>query len=141
MSTRKPPQMPDYSAALTSLRGQNFTVSEAGDGRARVERDGCAAEISRSGDKKESGAIVSGRPGVLLGGAIATLLDRGFQKFFVTPKLTVAATADKLKALHAFEEGLAEALGRDQSYNEALGTVSDSYMYDRVKGRADAPVR
>ena len=45
------------------------------------------------------------------------------------------ATADHLKALQQFAEELKEALGLPSLYNESLGTVSDSYQYDRIKDR------
>ena len=45
------------------------------------------------------------------------------------------ATADHLKALHSFSEELKEALGLPSLYNESLGTVSDSYYYDRIVDR------
>ena len=84
------------------------------------------------------------RPGFLLGGDVATLLDRGYQKFWKTSRLEVPATADSLKAVHRFAEELREVVGEPSLYNESLGTTSDSYQYDRVKGRdlpvADRPV-
>jgi hypothetical protein len=80
-------------------------------------------------------------PGWLLGGQVATLLDRGHQKFFTTPKLTVAATADGLKAIHRFSEELREIIGEPSLYNESLGTVSNSYLYDRVKDRDLPPAQ
>ena len=46
-----------------------------------------------------------------------------------------AATADALKAIHRFSEELREAIGEPSLYNESLGTVSNRYMYDRLKGR------
>jgi hypothetical protein len=55
-----------------------------------------------------------------------------------TTKAEYPATADHLKALHDFAEELKEGTGGISLYNEALGTVSESYMYDRVKGR-DVP--
>jgi hypothetical protein len=75
------------------------------------------------------------RPGVVIGGEIAHLLDRGFQKFFKSRHIEVPATADRLKAEHQFSEELREVTGEVSLYNEALGSVSDEYMYDRVKGR------
>jgi hypothetical protein len=75
------------------------------------------------------------RPGVVIGGEIAQLVDRGFQKFFRTSKAEFPATADRLKTLHQFVEELKEVTGSVTLYNEALGTVSDAYLYDRVKGR------
>jgi len=61
----------------------------------------------------------------------------GYQKFFKTSKLEIPATADHLRSLHEFSEELKEAMGATSLYNEALGTTSDVYQYDRVKGRAD----
>jgi hypothetical protein len=52
-----------------------------------------------------------------------------------TTKTEVPATADHLKALHEFSEELREAVGDVSLYNESLGTVSDRYVYDRVKDR------
>lgn len=75
------------------------------------------------------------RPGPVIGGEIAQLVDHGFQKFFQTPKASLPATAERLKALHGFVEALKEVAGSVTLYNEALGTVSDAYLYDRVKGR------
>jgi hypothetical protein len=40
-----------------------------------------------------------------------------------------------LKALHSFAEELKMALGLPSLYNESLGTVSESYQYDRIKDR------
>ena len=45
------------------------------------------------------------------------------------------ATAEQLKALHQFTEELKEAIGAPSLYNESLGTVSESYQYDRIKDR------
>jgi hypothetical protein len=73
-------------------------------------------------------------PGWLLGGQVATLVDHGYQKHFETPGVKIAATADALKAIHRFSEELREIVGEPSLYNESLGTVSDSYLYDRVKG-------
>ena len=70
-----------------------------------------------------------------MAGEISRILDRGYQKFLKTPKLEVPATADHLKALHHFTEELKEAAGATVLYNEAMGTTSDVYRYDRVKGR------
>jgi hypothetical protein len=74
-------------------------------------------------------------PGWVLRGKISRLVDHGNQKLFETPTARVAATADALKAIHRFSEELREAIGEPSLYNESLGTVSNSYMYDRLKGR------
>jgi len=55
-----------------------------------------------------------------------------------TSKTEVAATADHLKALQQFTEELKEALCLPSLYNESLGTTSDTYQYDRLKGREAA---
>ena len=52
-----------------------------------------------------------------------------------TGKLEIPAAADHLRALHEFSEELNEAIGGTTLYNEALGTTSNVYNYDRVKGR------
>jgi hypothetical protein len=49
--------------------------------------------------------------------------------------LEIPANADHLRAIHEFTEELNEAIGATSLYNQALGTTSDVYNYDRVKGR------
>jgi hypothetical protein len=136
-----------YNDVLSTLGSEKFDVSPAGHGASRVSganrvsKYGCAAEIAPlpADDKSraDSGAFVrvTVRPGWVLGGDIATLVDRGYQKFIKTPKLEIPATADTLRALHRFNEELTEAAGGLVLYNESLGTTSDEYVYDRVKGR------
>jgi hypothetical protein len=80
-------------------------------------------------------AAIVGKAGVVLQGKIGHILDRGYQKFITNGDVTVAATAVHLKALHRFQEELREWTGNASLYNESLGSVSDEYMYDRVKGR------
>ena len=75
------------------------------------------------------------RPGWLLNGEISRLVDRGYQKFLKTSKLEIPATADHLRALHEFTEELNDAIGAPSLYNQSLGTTSNVYDYDRVKGR------
>jgi hypothetical protein len=85
--------------------------------------------------QNEAGLRMVVRPGPVIGGEIAQLVDRGFQKFFRTNKAEFPATADRLQTLHRFVEELKETTRSVTLYNEALGTVSDAYLYDRVKGR------
>ncbi len=128
-----------YDEALNQLKSLQFDVHEAPGvaGRVRVSKYGCAAIIGRG---PRGGVAMFHKPGILMGNEIAILLDRGFQKFFKTSKLEMAATADRLKAEHRFAEELDEVIGEVSLYNESLGSVSDEYMYDRVKGRdTDAP--
>ena len=129
---------PSFNDVLSLLGSQRFDVAPAQDGAKRtpnafqVRKYGCAAEIAATSDSKPEILV---RPGILLNGEIARLLDRGYQKFFTTSKLEVPATADHLRSLHEFTEELTEAMGGTVLYNQALGTTSDVYQYDRVKGR------
>jgi hypothetical protein len=127
-----------FNDVLALLGGQRFDVAPARDGAKRapnavqVRKYGVAAEIAPAPD----GSVeVLARPGWLLNGEIARLLDRGYQKFIKTSKLEIPATADHLRAIHEFSEELIEAAGGTILYNEALGTTSNVYHYDRVKGR------
>jgi hypothetical protein len=129
-----------FNDVLSILGGQRFDVAPAQEGAKRtpnafqVRKYGCAAEIAAAPD----GSVeVLARPGWLLNGEIARLLDSGYQKFIKTSKLEIPATADRLHALHEFSEELNEAIGATSLYNKALGTTSDVYHYDRVKGREE----
>ena len=136
-----------FDEVLSQLRSHQFDVRDTAPvanagvaNRVLVSKYGCAAILGRT--PTGNGAVLVHKPGVLLGGEIAILLDRGFQKFFKTSRLEVAATADRLKAEHRFTEELDAVTGAIDLYNESLGTVSDEYMYDRVKGRdKDAPAK
>lgn len=134
MASRQLPPTKTFDSALKYFRANGFDVQEMPGGAAQMQirKHGCGAVLSRTAD---GGVNYAMRPGCLVSGEIATLVDRGYQKFLVTPKLEVAATADHLRALHAFQEEVWEATGRPDYYNLALGTVSDLYLYDRLKGR------
>jgi hypothetical protein len=136
MAKKTPQRMFNDVPAL--LGGQRFDVAPAQEGSKRVAKAvqirkyGCAAEIAPAPD----GTVeILARPGWLLNGEIARLLDRGYQKFIKTSKMEIPATADHLSSLHEFSEELNEAIGATTLYNEALGTTSNVYNYDRVKGR------
>ena len=126
-----------FESALDYLRAHSFDVRETPGVANRIEirKHGCGAVLART---PAGGAAYAVRPGCLVGGEISTLVDRGYQKFLMTSRTQSAATADRLRALHLFEEELNEAAGRPDYYNLALGTVSDMYLYDRVKGRDPA---
>jgi hypothetical protein len=130
--------IPNFTDALASLAGHQFDVSGAKDGSGngakafQVRKYGVAAEIGAAPDGT---TMVFKRPGWLLGGEIARLVDKGYQKFLKTTKLEIPAKADILRAIHEFSEELKEAAGATSLYNESLGTTSDRYVYDRVKGR------
>jgi len=123
-----------FDEVPSELHRRQFDVQEVVGvaGRVQVSKYGCAAVIGRGA---KGSVVLYHKPGILLGGEIAIVLDRGFQKFFKTSRLEVAATADRLKAEHRFAEELDEVIGEVSLYNESLGTVSDEYMYDRLKGR------
>jgi hypothetical protein len=136
MAKKTPPRT--FNDVLALLGGQRFDVAPAHDGAKRtpnavqVRKYGCAAEIATAPD----GSVeILARPGWLLNGEISRLLDRGYQKFLKTSKLEVPASADHLRAIHEFSEELNEAIGATSLYNQALGTTSNVYNYDRVKGR------
>ena len=130
----KTPKTRTYEDALSWLRENGFDILEAPGTQNRVflKKLSCSAAIEKAG---EDGVRLFAKPGYLIGGEISRLIDKGYQKFLKTTKAEIPATADHLKALHQFSEELREALGEVSLYNESLGTVSDSYVYDRVKDR------
>jgi hypothetical protein len=91
-----------------------------------------------SARSENGGAQLAVSPGILVRGQIARLLDRGYQKFIKTDQFELPATADQLRAIHVFEEELNQVTGTLGLYNESLGTTSDLYQYDRLRGR-EAP--
>lgn len=142
---KKSPQR-SFNDVLSTLGSERFDVAPAregarreaaGEGRSqnafRVTKYNCAAEIADGDDGR---VMLLARPGLLVNGEISRLLDRGYQKFFKSSRLELPATAERLRALHEFSEELKEAIGALSLYNESLGTTSDVYQYDRVKGRA-----
>ena len=107
-----------------------------------VPSKACGAHLISAAIQKteDGGAKIFAYPGYMIGSEISKLVNRGYQQFFKTTKTEVPATADHLKALQQFSEELKEALGTPSLYNESLGTVSDSYQYDRVKDRDEPEV-
>jgi hypothetical protein len=137
-----------FEEVLNTLAGLHFDVREvpevANQGTAKrvfVQKYGVGAVLARRTppDRSQKEPILSvawvERPGFLVGGEVATLLDRGYQKFWKTARFEVPATADSLKAVHRFGEELREVTGEPSLYNESLGTTSDVYHYDRVQSR------
>lgn len=123
-----------FDSALAYLRAHGFDVQEMPGvaNQMQVRKFGCATVLGRMAD---GSVVYIVRPGCLVGGEIAAIVDRGYQKFLTTSRFQVPATADHLRSHHAFTEGLSEAAGTPDYYNLALGTVSDLYLYDRLKGR------
>jgi hypothetical protein len=130
---RASPKELTFEERLDKVRQAGFTVdAEPGTRIVRISRDGCAVTL----DLQDSAPRVVEAAGVLVRGEIGALTDSGYQKFFLTPSgHRKPALASDLKALHDFQEDLREALGQISLYNEALGTVSSLYLYDRVKDR------
>ena len=129
----KTKKVPTFDEVLAALGSERFDVSPAteGENRAagayRVSKNGCAAEIAPSVQPGSPVRLLA-KGGWVLGGEIARLLDRGYQKFLQTTKLEIPATADHLRAIHTFNDELKEAAGAQVLYNEALGTTSDRYV-------------
>ena len=127
---------PDFEQNLAALRAHSFDVSPypANAGGMLVAKRGVAAVLV-PGQNKGDAAAIAVKPGVLVRVKVARLLDRGYQKFIKTDQFELPATADQLRAIHDFTEELNQATGAMGLYNEALGTTSDLYQYDRLKGR------
>jgi hypothetical protein len=126
-----------YEEALNWLREHGFDLLEAPGthGRVFLKKYCCSAAIQKEGD----GVKIFAYPGYLIGSEISKLVNRGYQQFLKTSKNEIPASADHLKALQQFTEELKEGLGLPSLYNESLGTVSESYDYDRVLNRDKAP--
>ena len=126
-----------FDEALQQLRSAGFTVQAAAGaaGRWDVSKHGCAITLLRA----EDGSVAcADHAACIVAGERAPLVDHGYQKFFRTHRGEFPATADRLRALHTFTEELHAAAGTPSLYNESLGTVSDVYLYDRLKGREAA---
>jgi hypothetical protein len=122
-----------FEDALQWLSDHGFEVSRPANGSVyTVSKDQCVAQIQAGRDGH--GSIVA-FPARIVAGEPASLVDRGYQKFFKNSKIETAATAEQLASLHRFSEEIKEALGYTSLYNEGLGSVSARYQYDRVVGR------
>ena len=123
-----------YEEALAWLRDHGFDITDAPgtNGRAFLRKYNVSAAIQRTPDDQVK---IFAYPGYLIGSEISKLVNRGYQQFLKTSKTEVPATADHLKALQNFAEEMKVALGLPTLYNESLGTVSESYHYDRIEDR------
>lgn len=130
----KATQTRTYEEALAWLRDNGFDVTDAPgtNGRVFLRKYNVSAAIQKMADDSVK---IFAYPGYLIGSEISRLVNRGYQQFLKTSKNEVPATADQLKALQTFSEELKVALGLPSLYNESLGTVSESYHYDRVENR------
>jgi hypothetical protein len=119
-----------FEQMLDALRAHSFEVKPfpgVADGVMVTKGGAAAVLVPGKGDEVT--------PGILVRGEIARLLDRGYQKFIKTAQYELPATATQLHAIHQFTEELNQVTGSMGLYNESLGTTSDLYQYDRLRGR------
>ena len=121
-----------YEDAVAQLRSSGFDVQSGAANSVVVSKYNCSAVVERNA---KGGVAISTYPGPVVAGETAKLLHKGYQQVFKTSKLEIPATAERLKDLAQFTNELKSALGSVTLWNESLGTVSEDYVYDRVKGR------
>ena len=73
----------------------------------------------------DAAAAFAIRPGALVKGEVARLLDRGYQKFIQIRQIRASRLGRQLQAIHLFGEELKQLTGSISLYNESLGTTSD----------------
>jgi len=129
---------PTFDQTLETLRAHGFEVTPyaAVAGGMLVSKYGAGAVMVAG--EAGSPAVLAVHPGALVRGEIARLLDRGYQKFIKSSQYELPATAAQLHAIHAFGEELKMYSGGESLYNESLGTTSNLYQYDRLKGREES---
>lgn len=121
--------------AIEDLAALGFTVGSTR-GVVRVEKYGAGAEFRQAPDGQYQFTIL---PTIMLNQQFTRLWDAGYQKFLLTDDgLKFPALASHLEGLRKFNEELRTALGVPTFYNEAIGSVSQVSVYDRVKGRVGA---
>ena len=129
-----------FEQILDALRAHSFDVANfpGVEGGMLVSKQGVAAVLvpSQNGDAASAAAFAE-TPGALVRGEVSRLLDRGYQKFIKTSQFELPASASQLQAIHAFHEELTQVMGGVSLYNESLGTTSDLYEYDRLRGREE----
>jgi hypothetical protein len=125
---------PNFDQTLENLRAQGFDGSPFAGvaGGVLVTKHGAGAVLVPG---QGTAVAFYERPGAVYGGEVARLLDRGYQKFLKTSQYEFPATVTQLEAIHQFSEELSQLTGAISLYNEGLGTTSDVYEYDRLKGR------
>jgi hypothetical protein len=130
---KKKSRHPNFDQSLKILHANGFAISPfaAIPGGYLVSKSGAAAVLVPRGDE----VAFAVRAGALLRDEVARLVDRGYQKFIKTSQYELPATAQQLHAIHSFGEELKQLTGAASLYNESLGTISDRYVYDRLRGR------
>jgi hypothetical protein len=131
---------PDFDQILDALLKHSFELTPSTDvsGGVLISKHGAGAVLAAA-KGQEMRIVFAVPPGAMVGDQVALLLDRGYQKFIKTSQFEIPATASQLHAIHLFTEELKQVMGVGNLYNEALGTTSDLYEYDRLKGRETAP--
>jgi hypothetical protein len=130
---KRKPSHPDFDQTLEHLRAHGFEVTPfAGMPGGMLVTGHGAGAVLVAGD---GGAALAISPGLMVRGEVGRLLDRGYQKFIKTSQYEIPASAAQLQAIHTFSEELKQVSGATSLYNESLGTTSDVYEYDRLKGR------
>ena len=123
---------PGFEQWLERLKEAGFSVQKADGGRVRISKHGCGAVLEAAGSGEPRFVV---RPGLETRQGIAHLVDRGYQKFWQEGERQFPALSTQLEGLHRFEQDLRAVMGLTALYNEALGTVSSRYVYDRLEGR------
>ena len=131
---------PNFDQTLDHLRAHEFQVVPYADvaGGMLVTKYGAGAVLVPAPQAKgsdDAAAAFAIHPGVMVKDEVGRLLDRGYQKFVRSSQYEIPATAQQLQAIHSFSEELKQLTGATSLYNESLGTTSDVYRYDRLKGR------
>ena len=131
---------PNFDQTLEILRAHSFDVRSFPGvaGGVLVSKHGAGAVLVPNPDATGVPAAFAEHPGALYGGEVGRLLDRGYQKFIKISQFELPASASQLQGIHLFSEELKQLIGAISLYNEGLGTTSDVYEYDRVKGREAA---
>jgi hypothetical protein len=127
---------PSFDQTLEILRAHSFDVqpfAAVADG-VLVSKHGAGAVLAAA-ESEDAPAAYAERPGALMGGEVARLVDRGYQKFIKTSQCEIPASASQLQGVHLFSEEMKQLTGGISLYNESLGTTSDVYEYDRLQGR------
>ncbi|HZT74575.1 MAG TPA: hypothetical protein VE996_13075 [Terriglobales bacterium] len=123
------PQPSGFAALRSRLQELGFEILDAGENRYFAVKYGCAAGLTAD---EQGQPVLFASPGRIVRGELARLIDRSFQKFLKTADGEWPARAEDLGALHDFQRDLHYAAGTPLLYNEALGSVSDRYLYDRI---------
>src|ERR1700688_804580 len=91
---------PNFDQTLEKLRAASFEVEEHSGvaGGKLVSKYGVGAVLVATPSTDDDGAgAFAVRPGILIRGEVARLLDRGYQKFIKTAQFELPATAEQLQ--------------------------------------------